>query len=709
MRFVASGDSDHTWRAIESYGLQEYASMINFALFRSAPARLLFVGLAVFAVYARHFDNSFHFDDSHSVEQNPHIRTLSNISTFFFDATTFSVLPLNQSYRPVVTASLAVDYWLGGGLVPFYFHLSTFCWFIVQLSLMYLFFTRILSLASPGEQRGPLAAFIVAWYGLHPVTADTVNYIIQRGDLYATLGVVAGFAAFQYLPRWRPFGFYLVPVALGALAKPTAIMFGPLLFFYVLLIEDGSDLCFWRRGFAWSKVAHALRVAMPSLLTCAALYLLQARMTPDSFTPGGSSLTRYLCTQPFVHLYYAVTLVFPTQLTVDTDWELLPGYRDPRALLGFAFYLVLVGMILWSSRLQQLRPVAFGLLWFILALVPTTVVPLAEVMNDHRMFFPFVGLMLSVCWAGYRLIHSYASSRNTFAAVALLALPVYGYGAFQRNEVWHSEESLWLDATIKSPKNGRGLMNYGLTQMAKGSYARAIDYFKRAEQHTPHYSTLQVNLGIAFGASGEDATAEKHFQRALTLGPQTSARYFYYARWLALRGRNVEALHNLALALEHGPSDLKAHHLQLELLERQQEWSKVRQTAAAIMRLVPEDAQARAAVTRADLSEQQLLTSARELASATPPSEVLVNLSLQLFRAGKYEECIEVAQRAAVLNPKSVQAFTNIGAAAAALSQWPRAIEAAESALRIDPNFELAKNNLMWARSQLKREASDSP
>jgi hypothetical protein len=47
-----------------------------------------------------------------------------------------------------------------------------------------------------------------------------------------------------------------------------------------------------------------------------------------------------------------------------------------------------------SSRIRN-RPVAFGLAWFVLALLPTSFFPLAEVENDRRMFFPFIGLVLA--------------------------------------------------------------------------------------------------------------------------------------------------------------------------------------------------------------------------------------------------------------------------------------------------------------------------
>ena len=90
---------------------------------------LAVVGVAalVGAAYANHFQNGFHFDDSHAILDNPFVRDLGHLPRYFSDATTFSVLPQNQSYRPVLQATLAVDYWLAGGYVPWVFQLDTFC------------------------------------------------------------------------------------------------------------------------------------------------------------------------------------------------------------------------------------------------------------------------------------------------------------------------------------------------------------------------------------------------------------------------------------------------------------------------------------------------------------------------------------------------------------------------------------------------------
>src|ERR1700676_4827606 len=86
---------------------------------------------AVLAAYSNHFQNEFHFDDSHTIVSNPFIKKLSNIPRFFSDAATFSMQPEGRTWRPIVSTSLAIDYALGHTLQPpFFFHLSTFLWLV---------------------------------------------------------------------------------------------------------------------------------------------------------------------------------------------------------------------------------------------------------------------------------------------------------------------------------------------------------------------------------------------------------------------------------------------------------------------------------------------------------------------------------------------------------------------------------------------------
>src|ERR1051325_11324423 len=177
-----------------------------------------------------HFHNGFHFDDSHAIQDNPSVRSLSHIPRYFTDATTFSVLPLNQSYRPVLQTTFAIDYWLGGGYKRIAFQIDTFIWYLLLLAAIASLFIAI-------THNEWIALVATAIYGLHPVCAETVNYIVQRGDLLSTLGVVACLLLYIRMPALRRYGLYLIPVVLGALVKPPALIFPVLLAAYVVLFE----------------------------------------------------------------------------------------------------------------------------------------------------------------------------------------------------------------------------------------------------------------------------------------------------------------------------------------------------------------------------------------------------------------------------------------------------------------------------------------
>ncbi|MBZ5631285.1 MAG: tetratricopeptide repeat protein [Acidobacteriia bacterium] len=654
--------------------------------------------LAIFATYANHFHNSFHFDDSHSIVTNVYIRDLHNIPKFFTDGRTFSSLPANQTWRPLVSASLALDYYLGGGLKPLWFHVSTFFWFLVQLGLMFLLYESLLNAVALSPLNRYIALFTTTWYGLHPVNAETVNYIIQRGDLYSTLGVVAGLVAYIRLPKLRRFGLYLFPVVLGAMAKPPAVMFGTILLAYIFLFEEDAD---WRRW--WP----ALRKALPALLVCGILAVINIKLTPKSFTPAIIAHGVYWATQPFVALKYVRSLFLPLWLSADTDMLPFAGFSQPVAMAGVLSCVALAGVALWTTRKREYRPISFGIIWFFIALAPTSLVVLSEVENDHRMFFPFVGLILSVTWTAYlalaRLLEDNRkrSLRLALCAAAVSLLFAYAVGTWHRNRIWLSEESLWYDVTVKSPQNGRGLMNYGLTKMSKGDAKAAIAYFDRATRFTPNYYVLEINLGIAHGLPGHTQESEAHFRRAISLAPNDAQPYFYYGRWLKLQGRFGECIQAERSALERNPAFIDARYLLMQSYLEQRQWAALRELAQDTLQLSPSDPEARRYLTRSE-SGQNELAIAEQQARQEPTPQHFLSLSLFYHQGGKYKESIEAAKKALQLKPDYAEAYNNIAAAYEAMHQWDPAIEAAQRALRLKPDFQLAKNNLAYSLAQKK-------
>ena len=656
------------------------------------PALALLL-LAICLVYSNSFSNSFHFDDFHTITDNPAVRSLGNLRRIFTDTTAFSVLPANQTYRPVVTASLALDYALGRGYVPFWFHLSTLVWFLALVALLFFFFERLLDRVQAAAANRWLALGVAAWFGLHPAMAETVNYVIQRGDLYCTLGCVAALFLFARLPHLRRFGIYLLPFGLAMLSKPPAAVFPILLLLYVFFFET-DGLPFSRR---WSR---SFLAAAPALGVTAVLLWLQSAMTPKTFLPSIISPADYRLTQPFVWLRYCGALFLPLHLNVDTDLQPI-STLNAAAFSGLLFILALLATIAYTMTRRRLYPIAFGLLWFVLTQLPTSLYPLSEVENDHRMFFSFPGLMLAVLWALYlahgRLRAPVAGGSPdrswlspTAAVTAALCLCGYAYGAHRRNEVWRSEPTLWADDVAKSPHNGRGLMIYGLTRMNAGDASGALKLFNSALRYTPNYPTLEINLGIVNGllaAEGKPELvpiAEAHFQRAIALAPGDDTTHAYYGRWLLGQGRLTQATAQLGTAVSLNAQRELQRDLLLSAYEQSGDTVAAQRLARETLTVLPGDAVATAAL------------SGNLHAQPATPAVSLINASLEAYRTGQFQQSVNDAQQALAADPHSAEAWNNLGAGYGALGQWDSAIAAEQQALKLSPGLRIAQNNLRW-------------
>ncbi|MCF8257334.1 MAG: tetratricopeptide repeat protein [Flavobacteriales bacterium] len=637
------------------------------------PAALALAFLVTVA-YWNHFHNAFHFDDSHVIQNNAAIKDLSLWKTYFTDGTTHSSLPTNQGYRPLLTLSFAVDHWLAGRLEDtFHFHLSTFLWFMLQGVLMFFLFLHIMDRAARHALNPWTALFAVGLYMLHTVNAETINYISARSDVLSTVPVVAGLLIFAKAGGWkRHLG--LLPVAAGILIKQPAVMYLPIMLAYFALFDLKKDVSGSLHPKNWPLL---LKWALPATAVCLGLFMFTQRMTPDTWVPGGNSAFNYAITQPFVILRYFWLFFVPVGLSADSDWEPLDTMADSRFFFGVIFLVAIGLVIVRSSRTEGGRPIAFGLLWFLFALIPTSsIIPLSEVTNDHRMFFPFVGLTLALTWAIARWFYARMEAGprqfNYWRNIALLAIALlYGahtFGVVQRNRIWHTSDSLWLDVTIKSPKNGRGLMNYGLALMRQGDIETAMRYYRKAlSTNYRNHPYLYVNMASAQNALGHVQEAEQLYRTALEKGPGYPDCHYFYAKWLYDNNRLSEAEFYAKEALRLSPAHEYARGL-LGLMEA---------------------------------STGTLLQQAERLAGNDPTPENYLNLSLQLYRSERFEDCIKACERALELRPDYADAWNNICSAHNAMGQWKLGIAACEKALAIRPDHQLARNNLNWAKKEL--------
>jgi protein O-mannosyl-transferase len=630
------------------------------------------------AAYSNSLHNAFHFDDDHVIERNPYLRDLAHLPRFFTDAHTFSALPQNATYRPVLSASLALDHALGDGLRPLQFHLTQLA-LLLAVGVLFFFVGRRLLQDAFGQAEswhGWAALFAATLFCVHTGNTQVGNYISARSELLCALGLLGAFALYLHAPRLRPSHLFLVPMVLGALAKPPAVLFAPLLLGYKLLLEPAHPD---------RTTKTLLRGLWPTFAVATAAFVFVEWMNPPAQTYGGQGRLQYLWTQAFVWVRYVGLFVYPTGLSADTDWALLPTWWDLRVLAGVALLLgSAVGAVLAArAAWRPGRLVAFGILWFWLAIAPTSsFIPLAEVTNDHRPFLGFLGLCLALAAVLFERARALGLPRAVGAMVAVAVLVGHGVGTHLRNQVWRDEGSLWTDVVTKSPANGRGWMNHGLTLMKAGQLQRARAVFLHARTLAPDYALLEVNLGIVHGALGEQDAAEAYFTRALALAPETGAPRRYYARWLIGRGRGPEALAQLSWAVALEPSEPTARRLHLDLLAAKGSLLELAAAAEAWLGRANDPA------ARAHLEGRPPFRPERDDAVAW------YSLGWELTGAGRHAEAAQAWRATLARAPDDAPAWNNLGWSLQALGFDEQAQDAYRHALARDPSLELARNNL---------------
>jgi tetratricopeptide (TPR) repeat protein len=639
------------------------------------------------AAYANSLGNAFHFDDSHVVVDNLYVRSLANAGRFFTDVRTVSALPQNQTYRPLVTLSLAVDYFLGHGLSTRAFHLDQLFLLVLLGIALFFFYLRVMERASPSPANAFLALFSATLFCVHTVNTETLNLMHARSEILSALGIVGGLLVYLGCPRLRRFQVHLVPMAAGALAKTPAVLLAPLLLVWELLAppEGGPGA----RSTS-ARLRTALRASAPAFVVAVLLFwFVEKRMAPPTLNYGGGDRIAYAQTQLWVWLHYLRLFVLPLGLSADTDLSLIRAWYDTRVLAGACALAGLAWVALRCARATHAWPVTFGLAWFAIGLLPTSsVIPLAEPLNEHRVFLPFIGLVLSAVW-GARLLLEGRRRRGAVVAVCAAILVALGLGTHVRNRTWLTDERLWADVTVKSPANGRGWMNYGLALMARGELARARSCYERAALLVPNYWTLETNRAIVEGALGNAAAAESHFKRAIELGPSMPDTHYFFARWLASRGRAPEAVSQLETALRVSPGTAPARRLLVDLRAAAGDSAGAAALARETLAGDPQDARARA------YAEGRFPGEAGGNAAANRQAGIASG------QGGDYVASAVAYRAALAVDPSDADSLNNLGWTLGKLGFFPQAVSPLERAIAMRPDFALARNNLAWVRSHL--------
>jgi tetratricopeptide (TPR) repeat protein len=493
-------------------------------------------------VYLNSLRVPFIFDDIYGIVNNPAIH--------LEDLSLTELKEAMRNNRPVSSISLALNYYFGGFNVVGY-HMVNLLIHCLTAALVYIFFLKIFP---------PSASAYAFWgsllWSVHPVHTQAVTYMIQRmtglATLFFMLSLVLYIQGSANSGRKRILFFLFAGTAglLGMGSKEIAVTLPLIILLYELYFRARFDPSSLKR--LWKDwlpfVAVTLVFIAVYLIRQGGLIVgLQALLTKDFTSETLTSMERLL-TESRVILFYLSLLVLPlpSRLNLDHDFTLSTSLLNPPTT--FLCVLSIFLFIFYAVRIAKKYPVvSFGMLWFFMNLALESTFIKLDLIFEHRIYLPSIGIFLAGTWIFMRITHQFQSSHsfqadsggffNIFllkrtvlvkAGLILLSVSLLGFylvSTFLRNEVWQDNIGLLRDAVKKSPQNARVHNNLGILYLRKGDLDLARQEFEEALRLNPKYLLYRNNLAGIYERKGKFQEAIGLYQEALQIDPLNALVY----------------------------------------------------------------------------------------------------------------------------------------------------------------------------------------
>ncbi|MBI5194829.1 MAG: tetratricopeptide repeat protein [Nitrospirae bacterium] len=303
----------------------------------------------------------------------------------------------------------------------------------------------------------------------------------------------------------------------------------------------------------------------------------------------------YFFTQSRVIVTYIRLLFSPLNQNLDYDYPIYNSFLNPNVFLSFLLLLSILGLAVYlfyysknplyeplapSHRplslptgqagpfdkggikggrspftvhcslftVHYLRLTAFGLFWFFITLsVESSFIPIVDVIFEHRVYLPSIGLIIAFVSAVFYFspylssfnlqpssFLSHHASRITVLLLAAVVLSL-SIAAYQRNAVWQDKVKLWEDVIRKSPGKARGYFQLGVAYFDKNDLTAATKYFEISKQSFFMIES-HAYLGNIYALMGQYNKAINNFTIAIdkydyaVWKDKTNNAYLYYNR-----------------------------------------------------------------------------------------------------------------------------------------------------------------------------------
>lgn len=531
--------------------------------------------LAAFGIYYTALSNGFIWDDPGVLErQLPAFRSVKDVFFPPYGIPEFG----RHYYRPLVISSFIIDKAIWG-VSPFGFHLTVVLMHILSTVLVFFLARKLFKEFEYRELGAFIASFVFA---VHPIHAESVNWIAGRADIMAALFFFSSlilYLGFKENNRksWLLLSSFLF--LLACLSKETAIALIFLLPVIDLSFSSGKvsldEIAHHgekrkkakRKNMRKPKIGWSRKNGIPiagyaSFILCAAVYLVlrySALKWAAEKLYRTDSLFEMLKNIVNSYGFYLGKIFLPINLTAFIPE--IPSGLWITVLSTIAITILIVFLVLSISREKGL--VFFSIIFFIVTLAPSMILVVFRIsetpLADRYLYIPSFAfcLILGFAFLSLRMkgedskmkdsvgkvLPAKSSSKTkalnlaapikiTILIIILGVVSFYSLQTLKRNSVWRNNTLFWEDIAEKVTDHALPHLNLGIAYASEKRLEEAEKEYRKALE-SKSYDKLRAltfnSLGSIYFNRRDFDSAEECFQQAISLRGKDAVPYFNMA------------------------------------------------------------------------------------------------------------------------------------------------------------------------------------
>ncbi len=472
---------------------------------------ILLVGILF--LYSPSLNGKLFFDDEYFIIRNKHVQDLTYFPELFTTASGTGAGHFGSFYRPFQFVAYLIIYQFFN-ITPWPYHLlSMLLHFGAAVCIFFLF--RDFNISRM------VGFFAALFFAVHPANTQAVSYISGLGDPLGLFLLLAAFLVYRkdhlFNNKFSQYTLFAFLIILSFFSKERSAIFLALFIITDFVFPKSDNKI--KNNLKENYVFYLIGGIITFFYFILRIFLLNfgqfSVWAPQIYL---SSLMVRFYSFLYAFFQYLQLIFFPSILYSERPFVVIDTLFNIEVLFSLLVIGILTTLLIFKFNQQKYRPLFFGFLWFMLALIPTSgIIVMGYTMKEHWIYYSLVGFSLAFTFYFFKMIKNKKIAISIFLIIVLLL----GAKTFTRNFDWSDPKVFFQDEIKYNPYAESAIANLAYEYYLEGNIDSAAELYRQGIQinESRQLYMFYYNLGYMYYLKGNTSAAIPLYKKSLEIDP----------------------------------------------------------------------------------------------------------------------------------------------------------------------------------------------